>query len=357
MGKTLRLVFCGELLPGRSPDEVKAGLPALMKIPPAQVEKLFSGQPVVIKRGLPEAQLMAYQALLEKAGLRVRVEDEDPFAGLSLAPLSPPAEEPVAGVCSAAVEPQLEEMVCPKCGFRQPKRVLCRECGVDMPRYVVAQQAETANPGAGAAPSPYVASATATLSHGFSAVQEDLPPVFEFNLQGRLNRVRYLVYGVVMQAMMVFAAFMAVGSIFTAMFGGGSFPFVLVIVFLLLALVMMFFGIRFSVQRLHDMGYTGWLVLLIFVPFIGWIAGIWFMLWPGTQGENEYGLPNPPNSSLHYVILVGAFAVILAVSGLMIRKMVSYSHGMRQMQSTPYGKGMTSHYQPSEYDQPFKPRR
>ncbi|WP_177187750.1 DUF805 domain-containing protein [Formivibrio citricus] len=347
----MRLIFSGELLPGREPGEVKAGLPALMKIPPEQVEKLFAGRPVVIKRGLPESKLAGYRALLEKAGLAVRVEDEMPVPDLSLEPIvAPQPVEPPAEPAPQTSVPQAEEMACPKCGCKQPKRTLCRECGVDMPRYTAAQA--TAKTEA-AAPSPYAATAASTLSRGFSAAQEDLPPVFAFNLDGRLNRVRYLVYGVVMQAVMAIAAFIMIGSLLTSLFGGGGFPIFLTLVFLALMLVMLFVGIRFSVLRLHDMGYTGWLVLLLFVPLIGGFVGLWFLIWPGSKEENQYGLPNPPNSGVHYAILIGGFVLILGIFGLMVRKMVTYQSEMLQMQrSTPYGQGMPPGYPPGGFEQP-----
>lgn len=365
MEKTVRLIFSGALQVGRELAEVKAGLPALMKIPPEQVEKLFSGKPVLIKRGLPASKLSNYLMLLEKAGLAVQVEDEAPESELTLAPIaapvSAPTERDVAAQQEASVQPQVE-MACPKCGFKQPKRTLCRECGVDMPRYAVAQaelKTEAANPVPNSAQSPYSATTASTLARGFAAVQEDLPPIFAFDLLGRLNRVRYLVYGMVMQTALAIAGFMMIGSLFTSLFGGGGFPIILSLLFLALLLAMMFFGIRFSVLRLHDMGYTGWLVLLIFVPVIGWMAGIWFMIWPGSKEENLYGLPNPPNSGVHYAILIGALVLTLAVFGLMIRKVMTYQHDMQQhMTRTQHSRGMPlQQQQPGGFEQPLPGRR
>lgn len=45
-----------------------------------------------------------------------------------------------------------------------------------------------------------------------------------------------------------------------------------------------------TTRRLHDIGKSGWMWLVNFIPFIG---GIWFLvltLTEGDQGENEYGL-------------------------------------------------------------------
>ena len=44
-----------------------------------------------------------------------------------------------------------------------------------------------------------------------------------------------------------------------------------------------------GVRRIHDHDKTGWLILLTFIPFIGWIFTLILTLTPGTPGENSYG--------------------------------------------------------------------
>src|SRR4051794_4106359 len=41
-------------------------------------------------------------------------------------------------------------------------------------------------------------------------------------------------------------------------------------------------------RRLHDIGKSGWLQLLWFVPILGWIPLIYWLVQPGTPA-NEYG--------------------------------------------------------------------
>jgi uncharacterized membrane protein YhaH (DUF805 family) len=47
-----------------------------------------------------------------------------------------------------------------------------------------------------------------------------------------------------------------------------------------------------SIRRLHDHDKSGWLLLLTFIPLVGWIFYLIMMLTPGTPGENGYG-PDP----------------------------------------------------------------
>ena len=50
--------------------------------------------------------------------------------------------------------------------------------------------------------------------------------------------------------------------------------------------------ITVSVRRLHDIGKSGWWLLVAFVPFIGGIVLLIFALIPSEEGSNAYG-PNP----------------------------------------------------------------
>lgn len=51
-------------------------------------------------------------------------------------------------------------------------------------------------------------------------------------------------------------------------------------------------SIAVAVRRLHDTSRTGWWLLLVFVPIIGGLVLLVFMLLDSTPGENQYG-PNP----------------------------------------------------------------
>ena len=47
-----------------------------------------------------------------------------------------------------------------------------------------------------------------------------------------------------------------------------------------------------AIRRLHDIGRTGWWVLICFVPLIGLIVLLIFLIQDSQPGSNEYG-PNP----------------------------------------------------------------
>ena len=51
-------------------------------------------------------------------------------------------------------------------------------------------------------------------------------------------------------------------------------------------------SIAVTIRRLHDTGRTGWWFLIIFIPLIGAIILLVFMVFNSDEGTNAYG-PNP----------------------------------------------------------------
>src|SRR5262249_10622122 len=52
-----------------------------------------------------------------------------------------------------------------------------------------------------------------------------------------------------------------------------------------------------SVRRLHDQDYSGWMILLSFIPLIGGIIVLVLMCLRGTPGPNRFG-PEPGTASM-----------------------------------------------------------
>ena len=55
-------------------------------------------------------------------------------------------------------------------------------------------------------------------------------------------------------------------------------------------------SIAVTIRRLHDTGRTGWWFLIAFVPIIGAIVLLVFMVFDSTPGDNQYG-PNPKDAT------------------------------------------------------------
>ena len=53
-------------------------------------------------------------------------------------------------------------------------------------------------------------------------------------------------------------------------------------------------GLAVGVRRLHDVGKSGWMLLILLIPIIGFIWLTVLLLIEGDPVENQYG-PNPKN--------------------------------------------------------------
>ena len=89
--------------------------------------------------------------------------------------------------------------------------------------------------------------------------------------KGRLGRIKYLAYCILLLAAALFVGAISQQVIFT----------VGILFFYSLFLIQ-------TIKRLHDINLNGWWVLLVFVPIINLIAGIWVLIKRGTKGANKY---------------------------------------------------------------------
>lgn len=75
---------------------------------------------------------------------------------------------------------------------------------------------------------------------------------------------------------------------------------------LVLGLTVLFWLVTFipnlavKVRRFHDQSHSGWMVLLGFIPYVGWLVVLIFMCLAGTRGPNRFG-PDPVGESDHEV--------------------------------------------------------
>lgn len=60
----------------------------------------------------------------------------------------------------------------------------------------------------------------------------------------------------------------------------------------LVSLALLLPGLSVTVRRLHDLGRSGWWILIALVPFVGFLILIYWMTKRGDPVENAHG-PNP----------------------------------------------------------------
>ncbi|MCU0075569.1 DUF805 domain-containing protein [Pseudomonas koreensis] len=251
-----KIVFDGALQPGVDITTAKLNLAHLFKSDVAAIERLFNGRTVALKRDLSHSDAQTYLQALGKTGIDARIETETP------------------------IELNLSDVHEHNAAVTEPD-------------------------------SPYAPPR--------AAVGDRLPefaPLKPLSAEGRIGRLRYLAWSMVLSlvTLPIVSVFALIGlglvstDSTTGLIIGGLLAFFL---FLAFAIV----GILFSIQRLHDIGWSGWLWLLTLVPFVGSFFPLVIMVVPGNTGANRYGPPPPPNSTAVkvlcslWIVFIGLFFV------------------------------------------------
>jgi len=135
---------------------------------------------------------------------------------------------------------------------------------------------------------------------------EHYQPVRLLSASGRIGRLRYLSNMMVAYLLVVVGAGV-LGFMFAFLQMGKWAGVGAAIV----ALVPYFVFLAFkTIQRSHDMGWSGWSALLAFIPFVGLI----WIFKGGNAGSNRFGAPPPPNTTL---VKIGGLAFpVIAVIGI-----------------------------------------
>jgi uncharacterized membrane protein YhaH (DUF805 family) len=113
---------------------------------------------------------------------------------------------------------------------------------------------------------------------GFAeAVQKGIANIGNF--EGRAGRSEFW-----WLALAVWAAEFVLWLLISAIFRGGFGSLLLFVVWIVAFLAIVSVGVR----RLHDVGQTGWLLLLWLIPCIGLVL-IYFFVQPTGTTDNQYG--------------------------------------------------------------------
>jgi len=100
---------------------------------------------------------------------------------------------------------------------------------------------------------------------------------------GRISRSQYWI-GFLVFVVVAFVVGLALGAMGS---GGNGEPGILEIL-LNIALIPLVFAVY--IKRFHDLGKSGWFSLLLIVPLVNILVGIfWLGFVKGTDGPNEYG--------------------------------------------------------------------
>jgi hypothetical protein len=140
MQEKFSVVLTGKLADGYDLPQVKENIAQAFKLAPEQVDKLFSGKPVALKRGVSKAQAMKLRNTLARAGalglIKADVVKQPAVAGKAEVGASTkpqPAKTPVSPAPAAKTPAQaLPSVTCPRCGHEQAHTTSCGLCKMDL---------------------------------------------------------------------------------------------------------------------------------------------------------------------------------------------------------------------------------
>lgn len=361
MPPNFQILFFGEILAGHNHAQVRARLQDLLKCSDEAAAVVFSGERIVLRKGLDAASAERYLQKLMKMGLAVRVDpplmalpeapdtapaEFRPPPGISLPPLSqmpptsdfPPLSEPpitteihapppteIPGVLSPeehvhltaasrtrrpAPPPSTETasrdvVSCPRCGEVQPRQPICRVCQTDMARFTEARKAQAlklAEDQKGGR--RHTGRNTRQATPQRIIYRDDGSGIIGLDFNGRIGRRGYALAG-------LWTLNLVLLGIWGSLISNQPLP------LLLCMLLACLYGVRITVLRLHDLGWKGIWMLLCLVPVLNLLQSLWLGLGPGESNANSWGKPSRPMQPVEFAI--GLLLALGCLGGLSYR--------------------------------------
>jgi uncharacterized membrane protein YhaH (DUF805 family) len=151
-------------------------------------------------------------------------------------------------------------------------------------------------------------------------------PIKLWSAQGRMGRLRWVAWSALGSLAIMPVAF--VGGILAAASGSQN------VMYALLGLAYIAYAVFYgllTIQRCHDLDWSGWASLIVLIPLVGLV----FMFMRGSPGRNRFGAPPPPNPrGMAWVVAIPVlFFVIGIVAAIAIPAYSDYTKRARAVQT------------------------
>lgn len=126
------------------------------------------------------------------------------------------------------------------------------------------------------------------------------------SLEGRLGRINYAAWSLLILIVGGFVV-KAVAPMVEYLVGPSVSLLIMSVCYLAASVVI-------GVRRLHDIDWSGWLILLSAIPYVGPVFALVMLFKPGTPGNNRFGpQPRPPTLLAKLFVGIGCVLVIIAI--------------------------------------------
>ncbi|HEB28646.1 MAG TPA: hypothetical protein ENI05_12885 [Porticoccus sp.] len=129
------VVVSGKIAEGFELSQVKASVGTLFKLDEGRVEKLFSGKPVAIRRGVEKASALKLRSALAKVGAIAVIKVARATAE-AVTNNTQPSEKRVEVEAAKPFDKLTPDISCPRCGHEQPFITACGLCKMDLALHI-----------------------------------------------------------------------------------------------------------------------------------------------------------------------------------------------------------------------------
>ena len=137
--------------------------------------------------------------------------------------------------------------------------------------------------------------------------QEPYAALDPVGFSGRIGRLRLLAWSMVISIIAAVTSLLVLLAVKVSPTLGMTCGATLTLAYFIVSL-------RIGAQRLHDLNWSAWMLLLHLVPVANLVLTLLMLLMPGTPGPNKYGPPPPPNSRA--VNVLAAITIFLIGLGI-----------------------------------------
>jgi len=157
-----------------------------------------------------------------------------------------------------------------------------------------------------------------------------------FSTKGRIGRLRYLAYSLIYNIIIMFLVGIVSAVLVPMMAGNTSGEAGIAVTFMMILIYVPIILVFFIVarRRLHDLDRTGWLTLLMIVPLINVLFGLYLLFGPGSPETNKYGPPPQVNTALEIIVgLITPIVIIGILAAVAIPSYQGYVEKAKQAQT------------------------
>jgi uncharacterized membrane protein YhaH (DUF805 family) len=117
-------------------------------------------------------------------------------------------------------------------------------------------------------------------------------------IKGRIERHEFFLAALVTAV----ATAILLGGLVALFFAGEALAAVAVLLAVIVYFYSMFLRLSLAVRRCHDLGHSGWLSLLFFLPPFSFFLFLYLIFAAGSKDENEYGKRSATKLKLREII-------------------------------------------------------